>query len=412
MAVTVANIITNVDTYFGDSSTDRISQAERFQAITEATAWLLEELGNDHAIKTYTLDYLDTIHYYKVTSGITDLLASADLRRAVDDHTISALHKSSKDLAEDIGQNSLDFAWSIERRNADTFVVVNLDTKNKAKSISDFDSSTDGGGTWSADTSGSDATNVTFDTVEFKSGSASLNFDLDVSQSGNDYATIQNTTLTQIDLSDWEDLGAWLFEAYIPDATNITSYTLFWGSDTSNYWSATKTTDIDGSAWTDGWNTVKVNWSDATATGSPDATAIDYIAIRVTYDGAQADDTDFRLDNLRIAKPETLTYHYVSWDVGEDTNGTDISAFSATTDVPFFSGKYDQYKYPVAHKAASILFYSIRLREEAASEERMAEQKLDRLRDIFPDSKTAESHNFKVFGINFSRGGRRRLRGI
>lgn len=408
MALTVANNITNLDTYIGDNSTDRVSQAERLQALTEATVWLLEELGNDHAVKTYTLNYLDTVHYYKVTTAVSDLLASADLRRAVLDQTISAAHKSARELAEDIGQGSNEFAWAIERRDGDAYIVVNLDSKNKSKTIDSFDRV----GDWEADTTNSDATNVTLDTVEFQEGSGSLNFDVDVSQSVNNKATIQNTELDSFDLSSYIDIGSWLLEVYIPENLYVSSYTLTWGSDTSNYWSATVTTDIDGSSLADGWNKLKFNWADATKTGSPDESAIDYIAITVNYTGDQTDDTDFRLDYLRIANPEKLTYHYVSWDVGTDTNGTDITAFSATTDIPFYSGQYDQYKYPVAHKAASILLFALRLREEALVEEREAITSLRRLRDLFPSAQIAETKNFKVKGINFTQGrGRRKLRG-
>ena len=81
MSVTIASLVTNLDTYLGDSSTDRISQAERFEALTESTAWLLEELGNEHSVNTYTLEYLDTVNYYKVTTPLADLLIGADLRR-------------------------------------------------------------------------------------------------------------------------------------------------------------------------------------------------------------------------------------------------------------------------------------------------------------------------------------------
>ena len=403
MSITIADNITNLDTYFGDSSTDRVSEAERFQAITEATVWMLEELGNDHAVKTYALNYLDTVSYYKITTAVSDLLASADLRRGVNDQNRMAQALSSRAVAEKIGQGSTEFAWAIDRKDSDSFIGVTLNSKNRATIVADFDALTAGGGTWVVDDTNSDATNLTVDTVEKQAGSASLNFDADVSQSGNDLATILNTTMNTFDLSAHEDLASWLFEAYVPDVTNFSSFTLTWGSDTSNYWSATVTTDINGTAWANQWNTVKIDWADATKTGSPDVSAIVYMQIDFNYTGSQTDDTDFRVDYLRLVNPEKLTFHYVSWDVGTDTGGTDITAFSATTDVPFYSGKYDQYKYVVAHKAAAILFYSIRLREEAQSEEREAAVTLKRQRETFPVSKVQESHNFKVSGVNFSK---------
>lgn len=409
MSVTLANLFTNVNTYFGDSSTDRISDAERYQAITEATVWLLEEIGNDHNVKTYELDFLDTVNYYKVTTDVSDLLASADLRRAVDAHNITATHKSAKEMAEAIGKGSNEFAWAVERRDGDTYMAISLNTNKRAQQVADFDSLTSSGGTWVVDATNSDATNLTVDTNEFKDGNASLKFDIDVSQSGNNRATIYNSGISTVDLSRFKDIGSWILEAYIPDVLTITSYTLYWGTDASNYWSATVTTDFDGTAFSDGWNTLKVNWSDATETGSPDVTTTNYLAVQVNYSAGQVDDTAFRLDNLRIANPEKLKFHYLSWDLGTDVNGADLTAYSTSTDIPFYSGQYDQYKYPISHKAAAILFFSVRLRDEALIEEREALAAVKRLENIFPKAKSPESHSFKVSGLNFNRN-RRRIR--
>ncbi len=401
MSLTISNIITNLDSFIGDTSTDRISAAERLQYITEATVWVMEELGNDHQNATYDLNYLDTVNYYKVTTAVADLLDGADLRRGKDDHVVSFARKSSREIAEEIGQGDTNSSWAIERRDGDAYLYINHNSKNSAKVVSDMDALTAGGGTWAVDATNSDATNLTVDTTEKKQGSASLNFDVDVSQSANNKATIQNTTMTSMDLSDFEDLASWIFWVYVPDVTNFTSVTLYWGDDTSNYWSATVTTDIDGSAWVAGWNEVKINWADATATASPDKEAVDYVGFDLNYDAGQGDDTDFRIDNLKLVIPEKLKFYYISWNVGTDTGGSDVTVFGATSDVPYFSGQYDQYKYPVAHKAASLIFKSLRLREESAFEEREASDALTRIRYIIPSAKVPESKSFKVHGINF-----------
>lgn len=403
MSVTVANIITNMDSYIGDTSNDRISAAERLQYITEAVVWLQNETGNDHQNATYTLNYLDTVHYYKVTTAIADLLDVADLRREEDDHTVSFVRKSPRELAEEIGQEATESSFAIERRDGNAYLVVNHTSKHPADVVSSLESTTADGGTWAVDSTNSDATNLTVDNVEFKEGNGSLNFDIDVSQSANNRATIQNSTLTALDLSDYLDLGSWLFWMYVPDVTNFTSVTLYWGSSTSDYWSATVTTDINGSAWVNEWNEVKINWANATKTGSPDETAIDFIRFDLNYGAGQADDTDFRLDYLRIARPEKLKFHYISWNVGTNSGGTDITAFTATSDIPYFSGQYDQYKYIVAHKAASAAFFNLRLREEALAEERAAIDGLNKIKQIIPSSRAPEVKSFKVMGVNFNR---------
>lgn len=402
MSVSVTNIITNLNTYLGDSTEDRVTNVERYQAITEATVWLLEELGNEHMVNTYELSFLDTVNYYKVTTSLADLLVGGDLRRVKGEHNLSFSRKSPREIAEEIGSGRLDDpSWAIERRDGDAYLVVNADPSNRAKVIDSFDSVTN----WETS---ADADNITLDQIEFKQGSGCLNFDVDVSASGTNTAVIQNTSYSSTDLSSYEDLGSFIFNIYIPDSTYTTSVTLDWGDGASSYWAATATTDIDGASLGDGWNTVKIDWANSSKSGSPDSSAITRLVFTITYDASQPDDTDYRLDNLRLANPETLTFHYVSWNVGTDSSGNNITAYTATDDVPFYSGAYDQYRYAVAHKAASILFYSaLRLTEQGAVEESEAVKALRRYQENFESSKVREIKSFKVRGVNLRRGARR-----
>jgi len=408
MSVAVSNLTTLFQTYIGDTSTNRISDAERRSYFDEATVWLLEELGNEHMVDTYELDYLDGVHRYKVTTAVADLLVGADLRRDTDLHTHSASRKSPREFWEEVGLNSKEFTWGIERYDGDSYFLVNLSPNNTRNVLSTFDSTTAGGGTWVVDSTGSDATNLTLDINEKKQGVGSLNFDIDVSQSANNKATIYNPSATSKDLSSLEDLGSFTFWVYVPDATDFTSITLYWGSDESatpstktNYWSATVTTDIDGSTVADGWNQFKIDWKNATQTLSPDSSAIVYYQFDVNYDVAQGDDTDYRIDDFNVTQPERLTFHYISWYLGKTNAGVDLTAFTAETDVPFFSVRYDQYKYPVAHKAASIAFYgTLRNVESGAVEEKLATESLQRYRKMFESSITRELKSFKVLGNN------------
>lgn len=403
MAITLNNIITNLNSYLGDATEDRITNVERYQAITEATTWLLEELGNEHMVNTYELDYLDTINYYKVTTELADLLVGGDLRRPEGKNHQSFARKSPREISEEIANNQTgDPSWAIERRDGDAYLAVNATPEYSAQAIPIFKSITD----WDTD---GDTTNITLDTVEYKEGSGCLNFDIDVSASVTDTAILVNDSVGPLDLSQYEDIGSLVFDVYIPDAALTTSYTLEWGDGVADYWAATVTTDINGNAFTDGWNTLKVDWRDSTLNGTPNSGAITRFVITLTYDGAQGDDTDYRLDYMRIVQAEVLTFHYVSWNVGKNTGGTNITVYGATTDVPFYSGAYDQYRYAVAHKAASILFYSaLRLVEQGSVEESEALKSLQRYHNNFESNKTREIKSFKIHGVNLRRGNRRR----
>lgn len=407
MAITLNSILTNLNTYIGDASEDRITNAERFQFATEAVSWLLEELGNEHSEATYNLDYYDGINYYKLTTALPDVLIGADLRRSTKLQRESMTRKSPREIAEEIGQKSRESVWGVERRDGDSYLVINHRSEYPKKGIATFDSSTSDDGTWTADIVNSDALNITFDVNERTTGSASLNFDVDVSQSANNRATIYLDKGQSDDLSYYEDLGSFTLDVYIPDVTTIASVTLRWSSDNgatpstiSNYWTATSTTDVNGNALVQGWNTLRFAWQTSVVVGTPDPSTIYFYSIQLNYSVGQVDDTDFRYDNLNMVKPEKLTFHYISWLVGTNNSGTDITAFTATSDIPFFSGRYDQYKYAVAHYASSLAYYSMRLKEEALAEEAQALKSLNRYRLIFESSKVREEKSFKIKGNN------------
>lgn len=314
--------------------------------------------------------------------------------------------KDARQVLVDISNHAQESSYALEFRDGNLYLVVNHDSKYTALQASSFDSLTVDGGTWAADTTNSDATNVAIDTVDGSNNTTGcLSFDVDVSQSGNNRATIYNDDLTDEDLSSDKDLSSWLLDIKFPEVDDVTSVTFYWGSSSSNYYSVTETTNYDGSAFTaDFLNTLKFDWSGATVTGTPDDEAINYIRIDINYDGTQGDATSWKIDNLRLVRPETLTFHYTSWDVGTNSSGTRLKRFTATTDIPFYSSQYDQYDYAVGHKAASLAFYpTLRLKEESDSEHAEAIRQMDRVRQVVPKSRPSEMKNFKIKGINFRR---------
>ena len=414
MAITLQSVVTNLNTYLGDASEDRITNIERFQFINEATVWLNEELGNEHMVSTQSLEYVAGVSTYKLTSSLSDLLVGGDLRKSEDSHKHTFTRRSPKEIAEDIGKNSTELSWAVERRDGDIYVIINNQPKYTPKILATFDTSTSDGGTWTAFTSASDATNITFDTNEYTEGSGCLNFDITVAQSANNLATVYINKTSGVDLSNLEDLGSFVFDVYIPNITYVSSVSIRVSSDSSvtpatvsNYLLATASTDINGNTLVNGWNKIKIDWSDMTVVGTPSYSSMKYFQFSINYTASKTDDTNFRLDNFYIVRQEVLTFHYISWFVGTSTGGTDITAYTALTDIPFYSGRYDQYRYPVAHMATALAFYSLRLRDDAEKEEIKASQALERYRKIFESQKTRPEKRFKPGQINL-RGTRRR----
>lgn len=137
-----------------------------------------------------------------------------------------------------------------------------------------------GNGTWVA---GTNVSNLTQDVINFTGLTASsLKFDIGASGST---AYVRNTTMTSVDLSKHDNQSTLFWYVYLPTASHFTNTYLKWGSDTSNYWTLTLTTNWQGQAFNNGWNLVGAAWNTATKTGSPVDTAVDYVEIGFTYDG-------------------------------------------------------------------------------------------------------------------------------
>ena len=158
-------------------------------------------------------------------------------------------------------------------------------------------------GSWVAT---ADITNLEADSNTYKAGSSSLKFDLSgASTSG----YIENSSLS-VDLSSTKDEGAIFLWVYLPSSSVITNFGLRWGSSGGAYWSKTETTQTDGTAFVDGWNLIRFDWSSASKTGSPDASSISYSRFTVTYDGTASN--DLRIDNLVYRFGELLSIDYYS----------------------------------------------------------------------------------------------------
>jgi hypothetical protein len=136
-----------------------------------------------------------------------------------------------------------------------------------------------GNGTWAA---GGDASNLRVDNVNYASGSGAL--DIDLGAAGT-VGYIENSTMNAVDLTDELNQGSLFLFVKLPTASNFTSVTLRWGSDSSNYWTSTQTVTQQNTAFANGWNLIACPWASATTVGSPDVTAVDYLRVSFAYNG-------------------------------------------------------------------------------------------------------------------------------
>ena len=160
-------------------------------------------------------------------------------------------------------------------------------------------------GTWTA---GGTASNLRMDNVNFASGSGCINFDLAAGGVGS-IGWLENSTMTPIDSTEYLGQGALFNYIKFPAASNLTSVTLRWGTDSSNYWTSTQTVTQQNTVFQNGWNLIDNNWLGASKVGLPDETAVEYLRVSFTYDGTAQ--TAVGIDNIvaRLGSMFELVYY-------------------------------------------------------------------------------------------------------
>lgn len=381
--ITVQDILKNSNAYIGDTSTDRVSADDRYQAVTEATAWLLEELGNEHMVDRADINYLPTVTWYKMDTLTPYLLTAGNLRFKEErtDRT-DFTRVEPRDLAT-MGEDK--YAYAIERYNDVSYMGIKAGDEGSSRDLVGINKK-----------DGLTYTPINADNV-FKEDAA-IKFDMLGTGST---ATGLSTTSKSIDLTNYEWDGVLIFEVEIPDMAAVTSVSLKFGDDLgTDYWIGTVTQDVNNNPLVEGVNTIAISWSDLTVVGTPTVTDITKWSWTVNHTALKPVAEGFRLSDMRVAKKIALTFKYIFYRVGKDNTGDDIIEFGANTDVPFFAERYPQYRFAVAHKTAAVLFRNQRLFEEARAEERDAVNALTRYRKNFAGERDMSNSSFKIAGVS------------
>jgi hypothetical protein len=164
--------------------------------------------------------------------------------------------------------------------------------------VSELDSLTSGGGTWALF---GDATSVAADDSDYIKGAGSLKFN--ISAAGGTTAGIQNSSVNSIDMTNYfGGTSAFFIWHKIASTTNITNYILRFGTDSSNYYSKTVTTQADGTAFVNGWNLLKFDVASYSTVGTPTITSIKYFVVYMTKTAGKISETDYKFDWLVLKK--------------------------------------------------------------------------------------------------------------
>ena len=193
------------------------------------------------------------------------------------------------------------------------------------------------------------ASALTENNINYASGSGSLCFNV---TTGTGY--ISETLSATTDLSSYLNQGSFFYYLYLPTGTSLTSTEIRWGSSSGNYYSCVSTTTNEGNAFATGWNLIRGDWVNATTTGSPVSTAINYLYIGVTVTGNL---TGVCVDNIIINMGLYRTIEYYSKYLYRDgTTGVFKEKPTAITDLlNLDTDSYNLYFNLLAYYAAQQL---------------------------------------------------------
>jgi hypothetical protein len=222
-----------------------------------------------------------------IARGIGSVVVNKRTSQKVMSFTGSIHAESGASLREQ--NRRFDLAW----QNKDQFLrfLYNYRTLFTTDTTTGWTVSDDGANLATTETN----TNYYDETIGSRSG---LEFDVDVSVSGNNYATITGTGLPVKDLSDVANTGNFEFTLHIPDAYDVASVDFRVGNDSSNYYSCSFTTDYQGQSFKNGMNLFSIPWDTMTETGTVTDSALDYCYIRVNYSATQADMNNIVLSGI------------------------------------------------------------------------------------------------------------------
>ena len=301
----------------------------------------------------------DVVNLYPLMERVVNvLLARLDpietertqaLSQAVHDdlqnYPLPADYKKVIDIAPQDDRQSLDraarrymepFAAELALRNKDIAIEANEGVKfmrinwksNSAKTLHSMNSLTDNG-TISAVGS---ATGLIVNELYKLSGNASIEFDLVASGDG-----LQNTTMSALDLSDWDEMASFIVPVYLGSVSAFTSASLIWGNDlATKFWtSAAQTTQSDGTAVKAGWNFFLFNWTGATETGTVAPATIDSFKFTIAASGVIS---NIRVDNILVSLGRFFDLKYYSQFAFKNSSGTWIAQPTIDTDTIILSG--------------------------------------------------------------------------
>lgn len=346
MAVALSDVITKLKGY---ARNENLTDARAITVIDSAAAFVLNHIGAPGSEKEYLFDFdQDQLSYslpVDFAEPISIRYAEERLNRAGDFKWRPPellfkkmdLVSSSTRLFSHYHAGSSPVAFVLSRNSTAHLVLDTFDTNNAINWVPS-----------------NDAENLGDDQNVKKEGVASLKFDVDVTLSGNNRATLLRTGLN-LDLSPHVNKGIFKCWMYLPDVTGLDTISFRWGNSASDYFLQTVSTQEDGTAFAIGWNKLAFAWNGSTTVNSPNASAISRLQFDLDYQPTYAGGANYRVDFLRVVVPDPMILTYYSGYKGKNISGTPLFKFSAPDDRFLFSDSDTMIVELIALQAAVIL---------------------------------------------------------
>lgn len=272
--------------------------------------------------------------------GITEYLINNDFKAPVNIYFLKKPQINSQDF-EMVSQSGFDkrtiFPNRFAIKNTGQARHLRLETSGNTSQINTMNSLT-GNGTIVGD--GVVITNLAQDSYESYWLSASLSFNFNGTT-----GTITCTNMPAVNLTAYNNRSNVFHNIYLPIVANLTSVTLKWGSDSTDYYTATVTGDYLGALLqANVWDTLLYSWINPTTVGTPNPAAITYWQVTITY----SQSTTFvggRIEDLFVSENVPLVFEYYSnYMVQAASGATQSGRFTNannTSDFPLWSGDWD-----------------------------------------------------------------------
>lgn len=250
-------------------------------------------------------------------------------------------------------------------------IVSNVD--DDSVTVAELDSLTSGSSNNSNWLLFGDATGLAEDNDDYVKGSGSIKWN--ISAAGGTTAGIQHASINPVDISDYlGGTSAFFVWARITSTTNLTNYILRFGTDSSNYYSKTVTTQADGTAFVNGWNLLKFDVSSLTTTGTPTDTNIKYFVIYMTKTAGKVSETDYKFDWLVLKRGVIHNVHYYSKYGWQSSAGAYKE--NSTDDSDLLVCDKDEYEF-ILEKGTELAAREVKEYDIAKEAERIYKQKGD-----------------------------------